>query len=291
MIKVAVHSGGFHADDVFAMATLQLHLGVESVEIIRTRDDEVLNKCDWVMDVGGVYDPEKRRFDHHQKGAPVRENGIPYAAFGLVWKHYGEGICGSAEVAEKIEEKLCVAIDASDNAISIWQPGQFDLQPLEWDDILQSWRAESSTEEDMDEQFVAAVEIAREYLKRIIQRTTIKVGLSQIAAELYEAATEHSILISDVYVPRSEFIKHEDVNVIVFPRGLDSTPGWVAVGVQKTKADYDTRVRFPESWSGLNDFELAEVSGIKYAKFCHKDRYMFIAESKESAIKAAELAK
>lgn len=35
--------------------------------IIRTRDTAELDLCDVVVDVGGVYDPDKHRFDHHQR--------------------------------------------------------------------------------------------------------------------------------------------------------------------------------------------------------------------------------
>ena len=290
MIKVVTHSGGFHGDDVFAVAAFQLLLGKENVAVIRTRDEAVIADGDYVVDVGGVYDAAHRRFDHHQPGAPVRENGIPYAGFGLMWKHYGEEICGSKEVADKIEEKLCVPIDASDNALNIWQLGQFELAPLEWDDILQVWRAEPTRGEDMDEQFLKAVDVARAYLERVIQRGKIKLVLKEKAAALYESSSEHSILISDEYVPRSEYIQHEDVNMVVIPR-FDDNPGWCAVGVQVSESDYLTRIRFPEEWAGLRDDELAKVSGIQDAVFCHKDRYLFIAKSKESAIAAARMAK
>jgi hypothetical protein len=36
--------------------------------IVRSRDAEVLKDCDVVIDVGGVYEPENDRFDHHQRG-------------------------------------------------------------------------------------------------------------------------------------------------------------------------------------------------------------------------------
>ena len=34
----------------------------------RTRDPATLDTCDIVVDVGGVYDVDKQRFDHHQRG-------------------------------------------------------------------------------------------------------------------------------------------------------------------------------------------------------------------------------
>ena len=35
--------------------------------VVRTRDERELDKCDIVLDVGGVYDPRFHRYDHHQK--------------------------------------------------------------------------------------------------------------------------------------------------------------------------------------------------------------------------------
>lgn len=35
---------------------------------MRTRDPAVLETCSIVVDVGGVYDESKQRFDHHQRG-------------------------------------------------------------------------------------------------------------------------------------------------------------------------------------------------------------------------------
>lgn len=36
-------------------------------EIVRSRDQAVLDTCDLVVDVGGVYEPSRHRYDHHQK--------------------------------------------------------------------------------------------------------------------------------------------------------------------------------------------------------------------------------
>ena len=38
------------------------------LEIIRSRDPAVIDSADIVVDVGGTYEPEKNRFDHHQRG-------------------------------------------------------------------------------------------------------------------------------------------------------------------------------------------------------------------------------
>ena len=139
MIKIATHSGGFHTDDVFAVATLQLVYGVENVEIIRTRDEVELATADIVVDVGGVYDVAAKRFDHHQNGGPVRANGIPYAAFGLVWREYGETVASSKVVAEEIERMLVLAVDAGDSGVSLYTLNNFDVMPYELYQITRSF--------------------------------------------------------------------------------------------------------------------------------------------------------
>src|SRR5690606_15027965 len=161
MKKVITHSGSFHADDVFSVATLQLHFGVENVEVIRTRDEEIIAAGDIVLDVGGVYDPEKQRFDHHQNGAPVRDNGLPYAAFGLIWKHYGEAVSGGQEVMEEIERRLVLPIDVSDNGISTFDAKREDVSPVLLQDIISMYKPVWGSDEEADQGFLSACELAR----------------------------------------------------------------------------------------------------------------------------------
>ena len=64
-LSVATHSGPFHADDVLAVALLRVFVDEEAT-VLRTRDLERIAQADVVVDVGGLYDPAARRFDHHQ---------------------------------------------------------------------------------------------------------------------------------------------------------------------------------------------------------------------------------
>src|ERR1700734_1371338 len=61
------HDGTFHADEVTACALLLLFNLIDADKIVRTRDLEVLETCEYVCDVGGLYDPARKLFDHHQK--------------------------------------------------------------------------------------------------------------------------------------------------------------------------------------------------------------------------------
>ncbi len=38
---------------------------------------------------GIVFDIGRGQYDHHQRDSRVRENGVPYAAFGLLWEKFG----------------------------------------------------------------------------------------------------------------------------------------------------------------------------------------------------------
>lgn len=290
MKTIATHSGSFHADDAFAIAAFQLLFGKENVQVVRTRDDAVIASADIAVDVGEQYDHETGRYDHHQPGAPVRDNGIPYAGFGLMWKHHGVQVAASKEVAEQIEKTLCYPIDAGDNAIQVWETGKFGIEPFEWDTIIKSFRPLTNDANETDQCFLEAVDFARGYLARAIARAQKKIVEQKAAIAFYESQPEKEILISDTPMSRSWFIPYEEVKVLVCPRDETDNADWMAIAVQASDVGFATRVRFPEAWGGQRDKALAAVSGLPDAKFCHKDLYMCIFRTKESAVAAAQLA-
>lgn len=126
---IITHSGRFHTDETFGVAAL---LQVYSdAKVFRSRDPEIIKTGDIVLDVGGVYDPQRDLFDHHQlEGAGARENGIPYASFGLVWKKYGEKIAGNKEAAALVEKYLVTPIDAADNGFDLTSSTMPGIDPL-----------------------------------------------------------------------------------------------------------------------------------------------------------------
>ena len=62
---IGTHSGTFHADESLACFMLLKTKQFAGSQIVRTRDPAVLEKCDVIVDVGGTYEPEKHRYDHH----------------------------------------------------------------------------------------------------------------------------------------------------------------------------------------------------------------------------------
>ena len=78
--KGFTHGGKFHADDVFSTALLQ----IVRPDIQVTRGFAVPDRFD-----GIVYDIGGGMFDHHSEPRETRPNGVPYAAFGLLWRVLG----------------------------------------------------------------------------------------------------------------------------------------------------------------------------------------------------------
>jgi uncharacterized UPF0160 family protein len=97
---IGTHDGVFHADDAMGCMLLKNYTNdFKNGQIVRSRNPEVLNKLDVVIDVGGIYDFAMNRFDHHQKGFnEVFQEGseIKLSASGLVFKHYGKECIANA---------------------------------------------------------------------------------------------------------------------------------------------------------------------------------------------------
>lgn len=90
---------------------------------------------DIVVDVGGVYDADKHRYDHHQRGFTevFGEAGFTktkLSSAGLVYKHFGKEIIATVLGLPKDDEKveilwlqlyleLIESIDAIDNGINL----------------------------------------------------------------------------------------------------------------------------------------------------------------------------
>jgi uncharacterized UPF0160 family protein len=98
MIKIGTHDGCPHADDVLACALLKYVLFDDNILIERSRDPSKLETCNVLVDVGGQYDPETDRYDHHMKDFNVTfsdihkhviSGNVTCSSVGLVFGTYG----------------------------------------------------------------------------------------------------------------------------------------------------------------------------------------------------------
>ncbi|WP_167631095.1 MYG1 family protein [Mariprofundus ferrooxydans] len=281
---IATHNGNFHADDVFSVAAIGMIL--PSFTLVRTRDSELIAKADIVIDVGLEYDPERGRFDHHQRGgAGERENGIPYSSFGLIWQKYGADICqGDQDVANAVDAGLVSTIDAVDcghvegvqQGISLSQTiGMFNP----------TWQEDSHVDACFDE----AVEFASRVLTRFIAAARGGISAKAIVEKAIDDAADPRVIVLEKYVPwkRTVHALSEEALYVVYP---SQTGEWRIQTVPVEPGSFEDRKSLPQAWAGLSGKELQELTGIDDAMFCHNGLFIAGAESFESTMNMASMA-
>ncbi|NQZ82324.1 MAG: MYG1 family protein [Colwellia sp.] len=281
---IATHNGNFHADDVFSIAALRQI--IPSFKLIRTRDLDLIGKADIVIDVGGEYDPDSGRFDHHQRGgAGKRDNGVPYSSFGLIWQKYGLEICqANQDVANAVDVNLVSMIDAVDcghvegvyNGISLSQTIAM-FNP--------TWQEDSHFDSCFDE----AVDFASRILKRFIASADGDISAKEIVTKAITKAKDPRVVILEKYIPWKETVLtlSADALFMVYP----SLSGeWIIHAVPAELGSFEDRKPLPKQWAGLSNKALSEVTDIDDAMFCHNGLFIAGAKSMESIMKMASIA-
>lgn len=270
------HSGKFHADDVFSSALL-LYLNPE-IRIIRG------NKVPEDFD-GIVFDIGRGRYDHHQKDSRIRENGIPYAAFGLLWEELGTEILGE-ELAQKFDESFVQPLDNNDNT------GEKNELATLIGNFNPTWDAQGGN----DEAFFQAVSVAGMILENKFERY---LGNERADKRVEEILEEHQkailsgekskekarILILPEFVPCQKRLSETDIAFVIFP----SNRGGYCIQPQKKEYSLNYKCSFPVEWLGLENEELAAATGLPSAGFCHKGGFLMTTGTLEDAVKACEI--
>lgn len=290
MKKLVTHSGKFHADDVFATAVLKKYYG--EVEVVRSRDHDVLAQGDIVYDVGLAYDAAENRFDHHQPGgAGARQTGVPYAAFGLVWKHFGRELCSSDEVWQVVDDKLVSRVDATDTGYA--SPASATVPTIEHytlDTLAGAFNpAWTESYEDAQHFFLELVAFAERVLERELVRAEAYVAGKAEVERAYQTAEDKRIIVLERGYPwREVLVPYTEPLFVVFPE-ID-TDRYMVQAVHKALSGYDVRVRFPQAWGGLTNEALEHTSGIDGARFCHSAGFLAVHTTIEGALALARAA-
>jgi uncharacterized UPF0160 family protein len=280
-MKVATHPGNFHADDVFAVAALELAHG--PLEVVRTRDPEALAAADARVDVGGRDDSAAGDFDHHQKGgAGERPNGVRYASFGLVWRDVGERLAGGPEAAASVDERLVQGVDANDVGQTFVTPLFGELGPMTVSGVVAalnpSWDESLSPEEE-DERFAEAVALARRIVEREIAGAAAHQRARRLVLDAIARADDPRLIELERNMPWREAVVNEapDARFVFYPKA----DGWGAQAVPRTLGAFGNRLDLPAEWAGHSGEALAEVTGVPDAMFCHPARFYVSAGSRE----------
>jgi uncharacterized UPF0160 family protein len=289
-IRIVTHNGTFHVDDLLAVAVIQLIHGVEHTEVVRSRDEAVWATGDYVVDVGNVYDPTTKRYDHHQHGgAGTRENGVPYSALGLVWRHHGAQICKSKTVWEHIDKTVVTSIDLADNGIEVYSPTRPDAHPFLIHRVLVKMRPTWKEEPVFDERFMELLPMARRIIEREIISAEDEEEGEAFVRQAYESSVDKRLVVLDRVYPWQGFLsKTPDALYVVKPKSVGTN--WEVECVRSDVHGFANRKSLPESWRGYRDEDLAEKTGVSDAVFCHNAGFIAVAGSKEGALLLAQMA-
>lgn len=274
-LDVVTHSGPFHADDVLAVALLRRWID-PAATVTRTRDPARIARADVVVDVGGVYDPATRRFDHHQ----ATYTG-PRSAAGLVleWLH-AEGHLPDA-LFQVLDDRLVRYVDAVDNGRVAPRPDVPCYARL-----VEVANHGNTSFAAFDVAFEDATTFAAAWLRGLVAGyDEERAADATVVAAMADAVARGSTIVE---LPRHlrwkpAYFAHggaaHPTTFVVFP-GLDGL--WQAVAIPPEEDRFDQKVSLPAAWAGLVDDALVAASGIPGARFCHKNRFIAVFESRDA---------
>lgn len=323
---IGTHSGTFHCDEILAVFMLRNHPKFKNHGLLRSRDQKLLDQCDIVVDVGAVYDPSKKRYDHHQVTfqetfSSIRpEFGdkfgkIRLSSAGLVYVHYGEEII--TEVVKQFDTKLTEnqlksvfskiytsfiqEIDAIDNGVP-----QFDGEPKYRVHSHLSNRVKSfnpdwmddKTPQEIDEAFEEAVKyVGNEFVDKIkffalswLPARKIVEDAVQNRLKVHESG---SIIELHRFCPWQEHLRdiekdfgNVEIKFVIFNGGGNDNDFRVQA-VPVEQGSFVCRKFINKNWFGLRDEELEKVSGIKGTKFVHATGFIGGNHTRDGALEMA----
>lgn len=265
-VRGFTHGSKFHADDVFATAFLKLL----NPDITIERGFAVPEDYD-----GIVYDIGRGQFDHHQRDKEYRNNGCPYAAFGLLWREFGAGYIGEEE-AIRFDVKFIQPLDESDNT------GKDNMLANIIDEFNPSWDSYDS----YDECFFKAVDFAKQILDNHFKAVAGVYRAKELVNKAM-AECDGSVLVLPKFAPWKGEVVGSSYKFVVYP---SSRGGYSAQGVPLSIDDNTLVCPFPEEWCGKQPEELVKLTGIPTLRFCHPNAFLIVADDKEDAIKATRMA-
>lgn len=279
--KYITHAGTMHADEVFATAFLDLY----KKDVVLTRVTEIDNTK--VRKDAIIYDIGRGKFDHHQADAKLRESGIKYSSFGLLFEEYGKDylkqqkIKDIDEVYTGIVKDLVEGIDAIDNGVFPEIKASYKVKTIS--DVIKLYNPSFKSKKTEEEQFIKAVELAKEIFIQLQNQVVGKVKAKKIVEEKLKNTNKEYLELEE-YMPYEEIIlKSEYGQNIKFVMYPSNRGGYGIKTIKKSLEDKTDRQSFPESWAGLEKEELEKKSGIKDINFCHSNRFLVTCNTKKAA--------
>jgi uncharacterized UPF0160 family protein len=281
---LCLHNGAFHLDDVTVAALVDQYndykLGerrlLENFVIHRTRDLKFLERFETA---GIVADVGNGEFDHHQKNAKFRSNGVKYAATGLIWKQMGVDliklVCEKKDyvpseeavewAAKMFDSNICQPIDNTDN----FGPKTY---PNPLSEMISSFNSEDIYDDDSQYQhFIDAVEIVEQMIHN---------SLEKYARQCKEYDELTKIINASEGAERIVLPKHFAPTLFI---GRDSNVHYIAYPADNGK--WNISALDSERWPIL--FTSEQMPG---CTFVHPSKFLAVFDTKEHALAALVMA-
>ena len=156
---IATHAGQFHADDVVAVALVRL-FAHPSANVVRTRNPAVIASADMVVDVGGVFDPSSKKFDHHQADYHGERSSA-----GMILDWLGDKGSISGRLFRHLHDNLIHQVDQVDIGKAEIRPGE-----MTFSDTIAHFNPASKDPAVQLEAFEAAVNVATTVIQSLTNK-------------------------------------------------------------------------------------------------------------------------
>lgn len=288
-----------------------LHLMYPGSDLVRTRDAASIARADFAVDVGGVWDPASGRFDHHQKGFQgARSSGVVYASAGLVWKEYGARCVSlvarqqagqavtadqAADIAHAIDADLVQYLDMSDTGAARSAPGSYGLSAIisgfnpTWLDEQAAGSAAAADTLRL-ERFRRAMEFATDILVNgVVYRVGAMLAVQQVR-QSQRLESRRLLFLENAALPWASVVRNEMPEVLFVISHSVAEQRYMLHTVPSAADSFEARKDLPASWAGLQGAELAAVTGVPDAVFCHNNLFIAACQSRDGVLEMARQA-
>ncbi|ELP91577.1 hypothetical protein EIN_129170 [Entamoeba invadens IP1] len=312
-MRVGVHTGTYHSDDVTGVVLLRYVLAFRDFELVRTFDLAVLSTCDLVFDIGCVYDHSRKRYDHHQRGfnetfSPAQT--VKLCGCGLLFKHYGNEIVKNVlstefmitatdseieSIKNNVYDTFLKAIDANDNGVDVSNGELLYRDTTTLTARIKRYNTIGKSFEDAvalaQPEFLAAV-----YDSYQIVHNKLPIVRTAFTHRFEINPSGNVIYITDErdFTDAIQMLENEERNAgnhvsLLYVIQKDSKRGeqWRATALPK-QYSYIPQKCFPEAWRGLRDETLSSVSHIAGCVFCHASGFLACNKTFEGIIQMVQ---
>ncbi|KAF8474933.1 metal-dependent protein hydrolase [Kalaharituber pfeilii] len=300
-LKTAPLSIGTHklADEALAVYMLRLLPDYQDATLVRSRDPELLEACDIIVDVQGQYDGIKH-FDHHQ---PLRPRIIS-ERLSLSPDHPNTTI-----LLQKLYNEFIEALDANDNGISAYPADikpSFNDKGITLPSIVGALNPEWNnpiTDKEHDERFEKASKLIGDiFLQKLDYYSNAWLPARDLVlAGINNRKSIHpsgKILTFEISIPWKDhvFTLEEELGIPADEKPLyvlyGEGPGknWRIQAVPVAKDSFKSRKPLPEAWRGVRDDKLSELTGIPGGVFVHASGFIGGNKTYEGVLEMAKKA-